>query len=78
MKDNSRTELRGFHKIDRCVFAEWSMKINRILKHSRTENITHTNILIKTVIVYVGKNIGLKDCGSKNKKESQPLAEKKD
>ena len=32
MKINSRTELRGFNKIDRCVLAEWSRKINRILK----------------------------------------------
>ena len=72
MKDNSRIELRGFNKIDRCVLAEWSRKINCILKHIRTENITDTNILIKAVIVYVGKKIGLKACGSKNKKESEP------
>ena len=26
-KDNSRIELRGFNKIDRCVLAEWSRKI---------------------------------------------------
>ena len=72
MKDNSRIELRGYNKIDRCVLAEWSRKINCILKHIRTENITDTNILIKAVIVYVGKKIGLKTCGSKNKKESKP------
>ena len=41
------------------------------LKHIRTENVTDTNILIKAVIVYVGKKIGLKACGSKNKKESK-------
>ena len=51
MKDNSRTEIRGFNKIDRCILAEWSRKINCILKHIRTENITDTNILIKAVIV---------------------------
>ena len=27
MKDNSRIELRGFHKIDGCVPAEWYRKI---------------------------------------------------
>ena len=67
MKDNSRTELRGFNKIDRCVLAKWSRKINCILKHIRTQNITDTNILIKAVIVHVRKQIG-----SKNKKESEP------
>ena len=72
MKDNSRIELRGFNKIDRCVLAEWSRKINCILKHIRPENIEDTNILIKAVIVYVGKKIGLKACRSKNKKESEP------
>ena len=34
MKDNSRIELRGFNKTD-CVRAEWSRKINHILKHIR-------------------------------------------
>ena len=29
-KDNSRKELRGFNKIDRCVLVEWSRKVNRI------------------------------------------------
>ena len=29
--------------------------MNCILKHIRTENITDTNILIKAVIVYLGK-----------------------
>ena len=72
MKDNSRIELRGFNRIDRYVLAEGSRKINCILKHIRTENITDTNILIKAVIVYVGKRIGLKACGSKNKKEPEP------
>ena len=38
---------------------------NRILQHIRTENITDTDVLIKTVIVYVGKNIGFKAWGSK-------------
>ena len=69
MKDNSRIKLRGFNKIDRCVLDEWSRKINCILKHIRTENITDTNILIKAVLVYVGKKIGLIACGSKNKKK---------
>ena len=72
MKDNSRIKLRGFNKTDRRVFVKWSMQINCTLKHIRTENITDTNILIKAVIVYVGKKIGLKACGSKNKKESEP------
>ena len=40
---------------------------NRILEHIRTENITDTDVLIKTVIVYVGKNIGFKAWGSNNK-----------
>ena len=77
VKDNSRIELRGFNKIDRRVLAEWSRKINCILKHIRTENITDTNILIKAAIVYVGKKIGLKACGSK-KKGVGTLVEKKD
>ena len=67
MKDNSRIELSGFKKIDRCVLAELSRKINCILKHIKTENITDASILIKAVIVYVGKKISLKTCGSKNK-----------
>ena len=78
MKDNSRIELRGFKKVDRCVLAEWSRKINCILKHILTENITDTNILIKAVIIYVVKKIGLNACGSKNKKELEPWWEKKD
>ena len=41
-----------------------------ILKHIMTENITDTNILIKAVIVYVGKMICLKACGSNSKKEN--------
>ena len=55
IKDNSRIELRGFNKIDRCVLAEWSRKMNCIPKHIITENITDTNTLIKAAIVYVGK-----------------------
>ena len=35
-----------------------------------TENITDTNILIKAVIVYVGKMICPKACGSNSKKEN--------
>ena len=46
MKDNCRIELRGFHKIDRCVLAEWSRKINCIKKHIRAGNSTDTYILI--------------------------------
>ena len=57
---------RGFNKTDRCALAEWS-----ILKYIRTENIIDTNILIKAVVVFVGKKIYLKVCGSKNKKESK-------
>ena len=72
MKDNSRTELRGFNITDRCVLADWPKKINCIVKHMRTENIADTNILIKAVIVYVGKKIGHKACGSKYEKELGP------
>ena len=72
MKNNSRIEVRGFKKTDRCVRTEWSRKINHILKHIRIEKITDTNILIKAVIVYAGKKIGLKAHGSKNKKEKEP------
>ena len=36
MKDNRRIELRGFNKTD-CARAEWSRKINHILKHIRIE-----------------------------------------
>ena len=50
VKDNRGIELRVFNKVDRCVLAEWSRKINRILKRIRTENITDTNILIKADI----------------------------
>ena len=69
MKDNSRMELRKFNKIDRCVLADWTRKINCILKHIRTETITDTNILIRAVIINAGKKTGLKACGSKNKKK---------
>ena len=55
MNDNSEEELTGFNKDDRCVLSDWSMKINCILKHIRTEYIVDKNILIKTLIVYVGK-----------------------
>ena len=72
MKDNCRIELRGFNKIDRCAFAEWSRRVNCASKHIKTENITDTNNLIKAVIVFVGKKVGLKACRSKNKKESKP------
>ena len=72
MKDSSTIELRGFNKIDRSVLAKWSKKVNCILKHIRTENISDTNILIKVFIVCVEKKIGLKDCESKNKKELEP------
>ena len=44
----------------------WLQKINCLLKHTRTENVTDTNILIKSVTVYVGA------CGNKNEKESEP------
>ena len=50
VKDNRGIELRVFNKVDRCALAEWSRKINRILKRIRTENITDTNILIKADI----------------------------
>ena len=53
-------ELKGFNKTGRCVLAEWSRKINCILKHIQTETITDTNIFIKAVIVYVGKRLALK------------------
>ena len=72
MKDNSRIELRGFNKIDRCLLAEWSRNINCILKHIRTENITDTNILIKAVIVYVGKRLALKLVEVKIKRNWNP------
>ena len=55
MNDNSEEELTGFNKVDRCVLSEWTMKINCILKHIRTEYIVDKNILIKTLIIYVGK-----------------------
>ena len=78
MKDNSRMELWGFNRIDRYELAVWSRKINCILKYIRTENITDTNILITVVIAYAGKNICLKACESKTKKESiRTLVEKK-
>ena len=35
-----------------------------------------TNILIKAVIVYVGKKIGLKACGCKNKEDSEPWSKR--
>ena len=57
MKNNSRIELRGFNKIDRCILAEWSRKTNCILKHIR---IKLFSILIKAIIVYVGKKLALK------------------
>ena len=72
MKYNGTIELRGFNKIDRPARAEWSRKINCILKDIRTENISDTNILIKVISVNVGKKIGLKVCGSKYKKGSEP------
>ena len=70
-KDISDLEFRGFNKIDKCALAEGSRKINCILQHIRTENIVDTNILIKAVIVYIGKEIDLKASGSENKKESE-------
>ena len=72
LKDNSKIELGRFNKIDRYVLAEWSRKINFILKPIRTENITDTNILIKAVIIYVGKKIGLKLVEVKIKQNQNP------
>ena len=77
MKGNSGIVLRGLNKADRCVLAEWSRKINLILKHIRTENITGTNKLIKAVIVYVGKRLALKLVEVKRKRNRNP-GEKKD
>ena len=74
MIDNSRIELRGFNKIDRCVLGDWLRKINCILKHIRTEKITDINILIKAVITYVGKKIDLQACGNKNKESENSLS----
>ena len=48
-----------------------------MLKHIKTENIADTNILTKAVTVYVGKKIGLKACGSKNKKELEPWGKRR-
>ena len=72
MKDNSRTELKRFNKIVRCVLAKWSRKINRILQHIRTENITDTSNLIKAVIVYVEKRLALKLVEVKIKRNQNP------
>ena len=47
-------------------------KINCILKHIRTENITDTNILIKAVRVYVGKKMALKLVEVKIKSNQNP------
>ena len=52
-------------------------EINRILKHIRTENITYTNILIKAVMVNVGKMIDLRGRGNKCNKESEPWWKRK-
>ena len=75
MKENSRIELRGFNKIDRCVLAKWLRKINCILKHIRTENITDIIILIKAVIVYVGKRLALKLVEVKIRRNRNPGGE---
>ena len=72
MNDKGIIKPKGFNKIDRCVLPEWSRKINSILEHIRTQNITDTKILIKAAIVYVGKKIGFTACGNKNKMESEP------
>ena len=70
---NERQQCNRTERIwQSCVLAEWSKKINRILKHVRTENIADTNVLIKAFIVYVGKKIDLKAWGSKNKNKSEP------
>ena len=44
IKDNNGIELKWFNKVYGCVLADWSRKINRILKHIRAESITNTNI----------------------------------
>ena len=53
MNNKGIIKPKGFNKIDRCVLPEWSRKINSILEHIRTQNITDTKILIKAVVVYV-------------------------
>ena len=40
------------------------------IKAFRIEKITDTNISIQAIIVYIGKKIGLKAYGGKNKKEN--------
>lgn len=77
MRDNIGIELRGLNKVDKFLLAKQSRDINCKLKHIITEIIKDTNILIKAVIVYVGKLIGLKARESKNKKESEPCWKKK-
>ena len=55
-----------------CSYRVVIRKINHKLKHIRIEKITDTNILIKAVIVYVGKRLALKLVEVKIKRKRNP------
>ena len=59
-EDNLEEEVNGFKKVDKNLLKDWTMKINAILKGTKSENITETNRLIRASAIYVGRKVGLK------------------
>ena len=57
---NLDEEVNEFKKTDRNLLRDWTMKVNAILKEFKSNNITETNRLIKTFVIFVGKKVGLK------------------
>ena len=59
-EDNLEEEVNGFKKVDKNLLKDWTMKINAILKGTKSENITEINRLIRASAIYVGRKVGLK------------------
>ena len=52
---NLDEEVNGFKKLDRSLLKDWTTKVNTILKEVKSDNITKTNRLTKTCVIFVGR-----------------------
>lgn len=53
-------EMNLLRKAARNLHRKWALEVNKVLKEIKTNNITRTNRLIKSGIVYTGNKAGLK------------------
>ena len=65
-----------FKKADRWKLQQETAKVNRVLKHVKTNNITETYKLIKGVSIVVAENLGMKvnrknDMGTRQRGKNQ-------